>query len=259
MNTKLHEQIPQDYKAEEARRSDAIARQVYARYRNRFATAHLYQKQNREILAALGQKGRSSASFRLLDVGCGFGSLLKEAQAQGFQAYGVELAPWNAHIAYLDVPQARVCIGDAENLPFRSEVYDGVVLKGVLHHLGHPEQALAEIYRVLKPGGCLCIFEGDPTAPYRRFVLGLADLLGIQHETTLFRHRSPEEIVQLLKASGFTQACKRPISGLFVPIGLQGWGGPLLWKGAFDRVEKALQGRWPSLFRWHNLFVSIKP
>ncbi len=258
MSVKLREQLPRDYKAEEARRSDAIARRVYARYQTRFATAHLFKKQNQEILSAL-VGGRSPSTFRLLDVGCGFGSLLKDALAQGVQAYGVELAPWNARTAHRDVPQAPVCLGDAENLPFLSGTYDGVVLKGVLHHLGNPQRALAEIHRVLKPGGCLCIFEGDPTARYRRFVLGLADLLGIQHETTLFRHLTPQEVVRLLQASGFTQISKRPVSGLFVPVGLQGWGGPLLWRGVFDRLEGALQSRWPSLFRWHHLFLGVKP
>ncbi|GEM_PF-6333909 len=248
------------YKREEARRSDAIAQRVYTRYRRRFATKHLFQRQHRLILSALCEdKRHREGRFRLLDVGCGFGSLLQEAYQQGMEAHGVELAPWNARTARADLPDP-ICVylGDAERLPFQAATYDGVVFKGVLHHLGNPKKALKEAYRVLKPEGMICIFEGDPTSLYRRFVLGIADLLKIQHETTLFRHLAPQEIVSLLEEVGFTDIRIKPISGLFVPVGLQGWGGSRLWH-FFDVVETGLQRRLPSYFRWHNSFLGRKP
>jgi len=246
------------YKKEEARRSDAIAQKVYERYHTRFATKHLFQRQNQLILSALCKDQRES-HFRLLDVGCGFGSLLQEAHRLGVEAHGIELASWNAQTARADLPGAvRVHLGDAERLPFQDATYDGVVFKGVLHHLGHPGKALDEAYRVLKPNGMICIFEGDPTSLYRRFVLGIADLLGIEHETTLFRHFAPREIVSLLEEAGFENIRLRPISGLFVPVGLQGWGGPRLWH-LFDLLENKLQQNVPLLLRWHNLFLGVRP
>lgn len=248
------------YKQEEARRSDAIAQRVYTRYRRRFATKHLFQRQHQLILSALCEdKRQREGRFRLLDVGCGFGSLLQEAYQQGIEAHGVELAPWNARTARADLPKPiRVYLGDAEHLPFQEATYDGVVFKGVLHHLGNPKKALKEAYHVLKPEGIICIFEGDPTSLYRRFVLGIADLLKIQHETTLFRHLAPQEIVSLLKEAGFIDIRIKPISGLFVPVGLQGWGGSRLWR-FFDSIETKLQQNASSLFRWHNLFLATKP
>lgn len=247
------------YKREEARRSDAHAQKVYSRYRRRFATRRLFERQNHRILSALRSYQRDTG-LHLLDVGCGFGSFLQSAYHQGgIRAYGLELGLWNARTARKDLPASvGVCIGDAECLPFPSAAYDAVVLKGVLHHLGVPRRAMEEAYRVLRAGGVLCIFEGDPTSLYRQTVLRIADLLGVQHETTLFHHLSPREIVDLLRDVGFAEVEVRPISGLFVPVGLQGWAGRRLWQ-IMEGIEDHLQRVAPRLFRWHNLFLGVKP
>ncbi len=46
---------------------------------------------------------------------------------------------------------------DAENLPFRDQTLDGVWMIASLHHLPHPKRALSEIFRTLKPGGCILV------------------------------------------------------------------------------------------------------
>ena len=46
-------------------------------------------------------------------------------------------------------------IGDAHQLPFRSDSVDGVVMSEVMEHLRDPASALAEIHRVLRPGASL--------------------------------------------------------------------------------------------------------
>ncbi len=44
-------------------------------------------------------------------------------------------------------------VGDGEHLPFRDSVFDGVVLDAVIEHLARPARVVAEVRRVLKPGG----------------------------------------------------------------------------------------------------------
>ncbi|HEX7880971.1 MAG TPA: methyltransferase domain-containing protein [Candidatus Eisenbacteria bacterium] len=44
-------------------------------------------------------------------------------------------------------------VGDGEHLPFRDGVFDGVVLDAVIEHLARPARVVAEVKRVLKPGG----------------------------------------------------------------------------------------------------------
>ena len=47
----------------------------------------------------------------------------------------------------------------AENLPFQNETYDVILAKDALHHFSDPDRALAEISRVLKPGGLFIVSE----------------------------------------------------------------------------------------------------
>jgi SAM-dependent methyltransferase len=72
---------------------------------------------------------------RLLDVGCGPGLLLGQAVERG----------------------ARVCAGNAEALGFADRVFDRVTCIGTFEHFPDGGRALAELRRVLKPDGRLCV------------------------------------------------------------------------------------------------------
>ena len=60
-------------------------------------------------------------------------------------------------------------VADAHRLPFRDEVFAGVVMLDVLHHLERPIEFLKEASRVLKPGGRLAMIEPAMTTLARRF------------------------------------------------------------------------------------------
>ena len=53
--------------------------------------------------------------------------------------------------------QLDPCRGDAHRLPIRTESVDGVTMLEVLEHITEPDIALAEAFRVLRPGGSLCV------------------------------------------------------------------------------------------------------
>lgn len=53
------------------------------------------------------------------------------------------------------------CTGDLLALPFHTDAFDGIVLTEVLEHCTDPKAAMAEVFRVLKPGGLLLV-----TSPY---------------------------------------------------------------------------------------------
>ena len=106
---------------------------------------------------------------RVLDLGCGGGRHAFEVYRRGanvvaFDLEPAELAPvtgmFGAMRAAGEVAgpaQARPVAGDARALPFGSDVFDRVVAAEVLEHIPDDQRALAEIARVLRPGGLLAV------------------------------------------------------------------------------------------------------
>lgn len=102
---------------------------------------------------------------RVLEIGVGSGHVL--AQARGRARHGLDLSPKMLRRAREVVPDARFAAGDAEKLPYRDESFDRIFATSVLSHLLHPDRALEEGYRVLKPGGRLVVSVSDGNAVER--------------------------------------------------------------------------------------------
>ncbi len=74
-------------------------------------------------------------------------------------------------------------VGDLLELPFATGAFDTVFCSQVLEHVSHPSKALAELHRVLKPGGCLSLtvphiswLHNEPHDYFRFTRYGLAQL-----------------------------------------------------------------------------------
>lgn len=87
-----------------------------------------------------------------LDVGTGTGLLLRHLPPA---SVGLDINPRNMDKARRYAPQAQVMQADAEALPLQSNSFSTVLCTEVLEHLPNPELAVAEIERVLVPGGVL--------------------------------------------------------------------------------------------------------
>lgn len=135
----------------------------------------------------------------VLDVGCGTGSLLVSVARQvGPTSRVAGVDPSAAQIARARAKAARrglsiaFQIGVIEQLPFPDQTFDVVFSTLMLHHLPAPlkRQGLAEIARVLTPGGRLVIADFTPTAERQghaaRFHAGgssIHDLVALVTET----------------------------------------------------------------------------
>lgn len=86
-----------------------------------------------------------AAGTMVLDVACGAGTSLRILAQRGHLAVGIDLQP--------DTRQAIVA--DAHALPFASSSYDAVLCECALSTFDQPGRALAEMHRVLRPGGVL--------------------------------------------------------------------------------------------------------
>jgi ubiquinone/menaquinone biosynthesis C-methylase UbiE len=109
---------------------------------------------------ALGEAGHGD----LLDVACGPGVVTAAiapgaASVVAFDATEQMLEKAKARCARAGLTNVAFKHGDAENLPFRDAQFNGVVTRLAIHHFAHPQRALDEMARVLRPGGIAVIVD----------------------------------------------------------------------------------------------------
>jgi SAM-dependent methyltransferase len=108
--------------------------------------------------------GRPLAGLDLLNVGCGTGGFNLSAEAAGARAWGVDLDPEAVAIARARAGRDRIARGAAEALPFRGGRFDVVYCFSTLEHVADAGRAIAEMARVLRPGGALYLHTPSPAA-----------------------------------------------------------------------------------------------
>lgn len=95
---------------------------------------------------------------KVLDIGCGIGSLLQRIPRKDSPAlFGIDIAPRLCEAAQRNNPDADIRVGDAEHLPYESAIFDIVFMTEVLEHMLDYDAAVSELVRVLKTGGIAII------------------------------------------------------------------------------------------------------
>lgn len=99
----------------------------------------------------------SGPAARVLDVGCGDGRHIAAATRRGCRAIGIDYDAGELAKARLraGARRADLIAADAARLPFRAAAFDAVICTETLEHLPDDRGALAEMARVLRPGGLL--------------------------------------------------------------------------------------------------------
>lgn len=110
-------------------------------------------------------RGNIAAGMRVLDAGCGYGRNLVHLLREGCEVYALdEDAGGVEHVRNLSraldagLPAENFRVGPIERMPFPDELADVVICNAVLHFArdeAHFRSMLAELWRVLKPGGML--------------------------------------------------------------------------------------------------------
>lgn len=115
------------------------------------------------------ERANLKAGSRVLDYGSGNGSLSGWLSNEGFSVFGVDASPSGVAIARQSVPEAEFSDDiSLENITSRGP-FDLVVCVEVIAHCFAPQDELAKMYRVLKPGGTLVI-----STPYHSYLKNLA-------------------------------------------------------------------------------------
>ena len=146
------------------------------------------------------------SSTDILDIGCASGRLLESlAHAGARRLAGIELAPKMLESARDRLSAAGYSAdmkpADAEdNLPWPDQSFDIVTLTGVLHHFFRPNDALAEIHRVLRSGGRLILLEPYFFPPIRQICNLFLRIKPVNGDCRFYSRKS---VGQMLSGNGF--------------------------------------------------------
>jgi ubiquinone/menaquinone biosynthesis C-methylase UbiE len=139
---------------------------------------------------------------KLLEIGCGLGTDLLQFARGGADVTGIDLTPVSIELVKkrfaLYGLAVRAQVADAEHLPFSDNAFDVVYSFGVLHHTPNTQQAIHEVYRVLKPGGRIIIML------YHRHSMhvALGSLYAKVRDLTKARLKTSEEWVRIYDGDG---------------------------------------------------------
>lgn len=89
----------------------------------------------------------------VLEVGCGTGFTTYEIVRRVKDVVAIDITPEQISKAVRRFPDVNFLMGDAENLPFKDNVFDASISAGSIEYWPHPSLGIQEMTRVTKPGG----------------------------------------------------------------------------------------------------------
>jgi SAM-dependent methyltransferase len=158
------------------RQGDRLRRLLFETlYKNRY----LYRLASTVPFAGQWRVWQQLALTRLvgrdvLELGCGLGDLLADLCERGYRCTAVERSPEMVAAARATLQRRRVghpsqvLLGEAQHLPFASDSFDSVVSTFPSEYIFDPD-TIAEVARVLRPGGRLIVVEGANLLPVGLF------------------------------------------------------------------------------------------
>jgi ubiquinone/menaquinone biosynthesis C-methylase UbiE len=142
----------------------------------------------------------------LLDLGCGTGAAVRQAAPAVRRAVGFDLSPEmiaQARTLATGVADVEFREGDVSGpLPFSDGEFTAIVCTTAFHHFPKPLDTIAEMSRVLAPGGRVVIADFNRRNP----VVFAADLALKRLQPSHFGLRSPSQLMRDLCAAGFARA-----------------------------------------------------
>ncbi len=148
----------------------------------------------------------------VLDLCCGQGALTAMLQEAGAKTAGLDFSSEMLALAKVNAPGAELHQGDAGSLPFADESFDLVVCNFGMMHLPDQPKALAEVSRVLRPGGAFVMAtwaapdESPAFGTVFSTIRGHADLSAAPPQPDLFLFAKPESARPVLEVAGLTLA-----------------------------------------------------
>lgn len=114
----------------------------------------------------------------ILDVGCGIGTYMRRLGELSPHVYGIDVEIEHLRRGSQSLPNLVLAAG--ENMPFRNDTFDAVLLNEVIEHVSSDAATLREATRVARPGGKIVVYAPNRLYPFethgvfigRRYVFG---------------------------------------------------------------------------------------
>ncbi len=154
-------------------------------------------------------------NLNILDIGCGTGwALGQAAKTMGYNGsfYGVDLSLGMIEKAKMNFSGQNnfyFIVANAESIPLDDDFFDIIICTNSFHHYLHPDKAMEEIYRLLKPCGKIYIL--DPTAD--NLAIKLADKIIKILEPAHVKIYSTRDFKELMTKAGLAYAGNHKIQG----------------------------------------------
>ena len=156
-----------------------------------------YTKVKADVLVEILRRVAPARSLDVLDIGCGNGSLhpFLLSSGQPMTLTGIDVAAEFVATARQANPEVTYDIYDGRRLPYETGQFDAAFTVCVMHHVPpqHWPEFLAEMCRVVRPGGQVAVFEHNPFNPMTAHIVRTcpldrnAVLLKPAHLTKLMR------------------------------------------------------------------------
>jgi SAM-dependent methyltransferase len=158
------------------------------------------------LLNAVGAK----KGIKIIDIASGPGYVAAAAANRGAMVLGVDFSSAMVVQAQRLHPGIDFREGDAEQLPLGNSLFEAAVMNFGILHLGRPESALAEAYRILRPGGrfAFSVWAKPEETIAFGIVLRAVETHGeprvdLPEGPPFFRYSDPEECARALLVAGF--------------------------------------------------------
>jgi SAM-dependent methyltransferase len=171
----------------------------------------------RPFAYSLLDAARVGPGTQMLDLACGSGIALAAARERGAISTGLDFSAAMIAVARPANPGMGFVEADAEALPFAEASFDAVVSNFGLHHVPDPLRATSEAGRVLRPGGRVAFTTWAGPADNIAWKI-LFDAISAHGDLDAAKTPpsggglvSPEDLLRVLDAAGFTACQARPV------------------------------------------------
>lgn len=135
---------------------------------------------------------------QLLDVGVGTGLFLGLASKKGWSVWGVDISSYA--VKKVKKEGFKIFRGKLAKIPFKNNFFDVINMRHSIEHMEDPKGALLKSYKILKPGGLICIATPNSSGIHAKIFGKDWPHLNLPYHLHFFSKKS---LIKILKDSKF--------------------------------------------------------